>query len=127
MPNTFAAVGSALVTVALLCYSAAIFLEQTKGTLTRTVLVLLTSGAFFDITATACMIAGSSRGPFTLHALLGYSSLVLMLVAVVICWRLSTLKGKSLELPRSTLVYSRIAFVWWIVAYVSGAAIVLMR
>jgi hypothetical protein len=125
LPHNAAMIGSGLVMVALVCYSAAIVLEQTRKTITTGTLALLTCGALFDITATAFMIAGSTQGPFTVHGLLGYSSLALMLVVVVICWRLR-MTNRSV-LPRAALVYSRIAYGWWMIAFVTGVAIVLAR
>ena len=54
--------------------------EQKRHRVDRRVLVFLTLGITLDVTATICMIIGSDNPPWTLHGLLGYSSLTGMLI-----------------------------------------------
>jgi hypothetical protein len=70
------------------------------------------------------MIVGSSRGPFTLHGLLGFSSLAAMLVETGMAWRHRAVRGDE-PVPGWLHGYSRLAYGWWIVAYITGAVLVM--
>lgn len=115
-----------LVHIALISYSIAIITEQRKRRVTGMVLWVLTIGVLFDIAATACMIIGSTKSPFTLHGILGYSSLSLMLIDAVLIWRFH-LQSPGAEVPHGLHLYSRIAYIWWILAYLTGTTLVMMR
>ncbi|HKK21953.1 MAG TPA: hypothetical protein VJ983_10810 [candidate division Zixibacteria bacterium] len=118
--------GTIIVTAALLSYSIAILTEQRRHHITSRVLIFLTIGVIFDITATTCMIIGSEHSPFTLHGILGYSSLTAMLIDTVAIWRFRLARGGEAEVPRGLHLYSRIAYTWWILAYITGGLIVAM-
>ena len=96
--KTFSLIGIIIVQLALVCYSIAIITEQRKKLVSVFVLSFLTAGVVFDIIATSFMILGSSRGLFTVHGTLGYSSLLGMF-----------------------------AYIWWIIAYITGALLVALR
>ena len=114
-----------IVQLALLFYTVGIVLEQRKRRVTRGVLGFLTAGVVFDIAATACMILGSERSLWTAHGFLGYSALAAMLVDTVRIWGHWRRKGDA-EVPRGLHLYSRFAYLWWVVAYITGAALVAM-
>ena len=116
--------GVIIVNLALLSYSVGIISEQRSHRVQRATLNWLRLGVVLDITATACMIAGSSRGPFTAHALLGFSSLGAMLVETSLAWRHRAAHGDG-EVPGWLHTYSRIAYGWWLVAYATGAYLVM--
>ena len=115
-----------LVHIALISYSVAIITEQRKRRVTGMVLWVLTIGVLFDIAATACMIIGSTKSPFTLHGILGYSSLSLMLIDAVLIWRFH-MKSPGAVVPHGLHLYSRIAYIWWVLAYLTGTTLVMMR
>lgn len=116
-------VGVIIVQFALVCYSIGVITEQRRHRISRFVLTFLTFGIFFDITATACMIIGSENSPFTLHGILGYSSLVGMLIDVILAWRHSQKHGAA-KVPQGLHLYSRYAYLWWVAAYITGAILV---
>jgi len=120
-------VGSGIVTLALISYSIAIWREQSRRAADKRVLRFLTSGVILDITATTCMIIGSTSGPFTLHGSLGYSSLALMIIDTVLIWRLRLRKGINAPVPPGLNRYTRVAYIWWILAYITGALLVALR
>ncbi len=91
------------------------------------VLGFLSVGVICDIVATALMIIGSENSPFTPHGILGYSSLVGMVTDTVLIWRLRVKNGADAEVPRKLHVYSRIAYIWWLFAYVSGGLLVALK
>jgi len=115
--------GTVIVNLALIFYSIGIFIEQRRHRVTQKVLLFLTLGVAFDIVATACMIIGSTNSPFSLHGLLGYSSLTAMLIETTLAWR-HRLRAGDGEVSVCLHRYSRIAYLWWVAAYVTGALIV---
>ena len=118
--------GTIIVNLALVFYSVGIFIEQRRRRVTRVVVGFLTAGVVFDVVATGFMIAGSSSGPFTAHGLLGFSSLAAMLLETGFAWRHRLRHGED-EVPVWLHRYSRVAYSWWIVAYITGAILVMSK
>ena len=118
--------GTIIVNLALAFYTIGIVIEQRTRRVSRTVVTFLTAGVVFDLVATGCMIAGSSRGPFTAHGLLGFSSLAAMLIETGLAWRHRLRQGDA-EVPTWLHRYSRVAYGWWIVAYITGAILVMSK
>ncbi len=110
--------GSSIVTVALVLYSISYFSFHKKKTITRSLLRIQTLALVFDITATTLMIIGSENSPFTLHGILGYSALTVMIIDTGFFWA----KRKTVQLGWLS-VYSTVAWVWWVAAYITGSAI----
>ena len=115
--------GVVIVNLALLSYSIGIISEQVKHKVTKPILGFLTIGVVFDITATVCMIIGSENTPFSLHGILGYSSLLGMIIDASLIWKHRLNHGAG-SVPRWLHLYSRAAYIWWIFAYITGAFIV---
>ena len=118
--------GTLIVNLALIFYTIGIVSEQRSRRITQRVLIFLTAGVAFDIIATACMIIGSSKGPFTAHGFLGYSSLTAMLLETTFAWRHRLREGDS-PVPDWLHRYSRLAYSWWVIAYITGALLVMAR
>ncbi len=116
--------GVIIVNLALISYSIAILTEQIKQTVDRFVLFFLTTGVLLDITATACMIIGSANSFATLHGIIGYSALAVMLADAVLLWKLWWKEKKPAFVNRKLNLYSRYAYAWWVIAYITGAVIV---
>jgi hypothetical protein len=119
--------GIVIVQTALASYSIAIISEQRKHLVTKKVLTFLTLGVLLDIIATTFMILGSSRGPFTLHGILGYSSLAGMLADSILIWWLYRKNGLNATVTKGIHWYSLGAYIWWIAAYITGALLVALR
>jgi uncharacterized repeat protein (TIGR03987 family) len=113
-------VGSGIVTLALIAYSIGILTEQRKRILKWSVLVFLGLGLLFDISGTACMIIGSANSPFTFHGFIGYTALLAMLVDNVLLWNLKSKKGIGATVTQALHLYSRFAYIWWVLVYMSG-------
>ena len=118
--------GTIIVTFALLFYAIGVIAEQRRHQVTAIAIGFITAGLVCDITATALMIIGSSRSGFTLHAILGYSSLTGMLIDGILLWRWRLRRGNE-AVPRALHLYSRYAFIWWVLAYITGGLLVAMR
>ena len=125
--NPLAKTGAIIVVCALASYSAAVLVEQRRRLVTASVLLFLTLGVMLDVTATAFMIAGSSKGPYTLHGFLGYSSLAGMIIDAVLIWRFRGSHAIDAQVPRGLHLYTRAVYVWWIAAFLTGGLLVAMR
>lgn len=119
--------GTFIVTIALISYSIAILTEQMKHTINKIVVFFLTMGLVMDIAATILMIAGSKNIPFTFHGLLGYSALATMLLDTILIWKIYLRNAINPEVPRNVHLYSRYAYVWWVVAYITGGIMASMK
>ena len=98
-----------------------------KKIVSKTVLTFLTLGILLDITATTFMILGSSKGGFTTHGIIGYSSLLTMFIDAVLLWRLKSKSGINAGVPKKLHMYSRYAYVWWVLAFITGGLLVALR
>ena len=125
--NTFLQLGSSIVVLALGSYSIAIITEQRKKILSRQVLWFLTLGVCLDIIATALMVIGSSKSGLSLHGMIGYSSLFAMFVDAVLMWRQKTKTGFNSEVPKALHLYSRYAYIYWVIAFITGVSFVMMK
>ena len=109
-----------IVTFALLCYSIAVVTEQRKCTVSKRILGFLTAGVSLDIASTVVMIIGSTNIPLTVHGVIGYTALLIMLIDAILIWRHWGRKGSG-KIPRGLHLYTRIAYSWWVIAYIVGA------
>jgi hypothetical protein len=125
--NPLLQAGTSIVFLALISYSVAIISEQRKGVLTKKILLFLSLGVLLDIIATTFMILGSSKGGFTLHGFIGYSSLLAMLIDAILMWRLKSKSGWDVQVPKSLHHYSRYAYLWWVLAFITGGLLVALR
>ena len=116
-------IGATIVTIALVSYSIGIISEQVMKKLIPRVMVFVTLGVVLDVTATIFMILGSKNSPFTLHGLIGYSALLAMIIEVIRIWHAYIKKGIRSEVPRGVHLYSRYAYIWWVIAYITGTLI----
>ena len=113
----------AIVTCALVFYSAAVITEQRRSSISKGVLALFSVGVALDMASTVLMIIGSGNTPLTVHGVIGYSALLVMLIDTALIWRHLVRNGPEARVPRKLHVYTRLAFGWWVVAYVAGAII----
>lgn len=125
--KTILIIGANIVTLALISYSIAIITEQRKKVITPKILTFLTTGLFLDITATCMMIIGSENVWYSLHGLIGYSSLSLMIIDTMLIWRFKVQNGYNVNVPSNLHLYSRIAYIWWVTAYITGALLVALK
>jgi len=125
--NIISMIGAVIVTLALISYSIGVISEQKKHKLVKAVLIFITVGIVLDITATICMILGSSNSPFTIHGFLGYSALLGMLIDVILIWRFYKKNGSDIEVPKQLHRYTLFAYLWWVIAYVTGSMLVMIK
>lgn len=125
--NSLLITGTTIVFFALASYSIAIITEQRKKKIISRVLTFLTLGVLLDITATTFMILGSKNGALTPHGFIGYSSLLGMFIDAVLIWRLKLKNGTGADVPKGLHMYSRYAYIWWVLAFISGALLVAIK
>ena len=118
--------GTTIVNLALIAYSIFLYNERKHRLITTKLLTFLSIGVVLDITATTCMIIGSTKSPFTVHGILGYSSLTAMFIDAVMIWQRRIKAGIGEKISTTLHVYSLIAYLWWILAYITGALIVFL-
>ncbi|MFZ0282668.1 MAG: hypothetical protein WAL29_13540 [Bacteroidales bacterium] len=122
--KTASIIGSIVVTIALIFYTIGFINENKRKLVTSKVLFFYTIGITLDITATVFMIIGSSKGMVTLHGMIGYSSLLGMLTDTILLWRYNLKEGPQKYVSRAVHLYSRIAYIWWVIAYITGGLLV---
>ena len=120
-------VGIFFVHLALIFYTLFIIYESKKKKTTKSVLVLITIAVMFDIVATTCMMIGTTRTYFTFHGIMGYLGLLLMLVDAILLWRHKLKYGMETLLNKSLNLFSKLAYAWWIVAYITGVIVSIFR
>lgn len=122
--KTVSMIAAGVVTIALIFYSIGFSKERKRRLVTARVLLFYTIGVSLDITSTILMIIGSTKGIVTPHGIIGYSSLLGMLTDTVMLWRHNLIQGPEKEVTPGLHLYSRIAFTWWIIAYITGGLLV---
>lgn len=125
--NIFLAYGTKIVILALIAYSVAILTEQKIHRVSNLVLSFLTLGIILDVVATVFMILGSGNTPFTLHGFIGYSSLTAMLIDTVLIWRHRLKTDATTEVDSRLHHYSRYAYIWWVLAFITGGLLVVFK
>ena len=114
------------VTVALILYSIGTLKALRAHRSTGGVRRFLSAGLTFDVIATALMIVATGAIAPTLHGWLGYSALVFMAADVWLMWRHSS-RRRDEPLPAGLRLYARLAYSYWVLAYVAGAALVMVE
>jgi hypothetical protein len=114
--------GVSIVLLALACYTIGVVAVQRRKAISARALRFLVAGVAFDVTATAFMILGSGR-LVTLHGVIGYSALAAMVVDTWLSRRHRRTAGDG-PVPAWLHRYTLGAYVWWVVAFVTGAVLV---
>jgi hypothetical protein len=117
-------IGSIIVTFALVFYTIGFLKLNRLRSVKPVVLLFYTIGVTLDITATVFMIIGSSKGMVTLHGFIGYSSLLGMLTDTILLWRYRMQNGQEAGISKNLHLWSRIAYTWWVIAYITGGLLV---
>jgi hypothetical protein len=118
--------GIYIVNLALISYTTAIIIQRRKKLMTRNVLTFLTLGIIFDITSTICMIIGAGHF-ITVHGVIGYTSLAGMVADTIFSYSLVRKKGINAAVSVLFNRWSGIAWLYWIVAYITGVIIVAVK
>ena len=124
--NPMLITGISIVNMALITYASAIIIQSRKKSITRNVLTFLTMGIILDITATICMIVSSGK-VISLHGMIGYSSLAGMFTDTILSYLNVRRYGLNSVLSQKFIRWSQVAFSYWVLAYITGAILVMLR
>lgn len=125
--NSISVTGAFIITFSLLSYGIGSITLQRFKMVSPGVLWFLTMGVVLDIIASIFMIIGSQKTPFTPHGFLGYSALLVMLVDVYLIWRIYYKEKINAFVGKKILAYSKIAYAWWVIAYLTGSLMIIWR
>ena len=119
--------GSIIVTSALIFYSIGVFTERKRKAITKNVLLFLSLGLVFDISATACMIIGSTNSPFTFHGFIGYTGLLAMIIETSLAYRYNIKFGSKETVSKGLHIYTLFAYILWVAVYITGSMLVMIK
>lgn len=125
--NILSIIGAFIITIALLLYGIGSIAVQRFRQVTSGVLIFLTLGVLFDFVAVAFMIIGSTKGAFTYHGILGYSATLTMVIDMILVWRGYFKNGLDSMIKKSVILYSKFAYGWWLIAYITGSIIIIWQ
>jgi hypothetical protein len=116
--------GISIVNLALISYATAIIIQSRKKAINKRVLNFLTIGVILDITSTICMVIGSGK-VISFHGIIGYLSLAGMLTDTIISFHHVKKYGMNSVLNKKFIRWSQLAFSYWVIAYITGAILVM--
>lgn len=123
--NPLSLIGAFVITLALLSYGIGSISVQHFRLISRGVLAFITIGVLLDLAAIIFMISGSTKGAFTRHGILGYSASITMVIDMALIWRCYFRNGLDSIINKSVLLYSKIAYGWWLIAYITGSLMII--
>jgi hypothetical protein len=123
--NILAVVGAFVITLSLLSYGIGIIAVMRFKIVTPGILVFLTLGVILDFVAVAMMMINSDKSIFSLHGLLGYSAMLTMIINVILVWHGYLKNGFDSVIRNPVIIYSKIAYAWWLITYITGSVLVI--
>ena len=120
-------IGAFLITFALLLFGYGINLLQRFKLVSRGVLWFVFLGLVLDAAAIICMIQDFSDIPFTVHGVIGFLALFVMMVDFA--WLLYHYKkyGAETTISKALFWYSSVAHGLWVLAYLIGILLVILK
>ena len=125
--NPISVIGAFLITFALLSYGIGSISLQRFSRVSKEVLWFLLIGVLLNISAIICMVFGAQMVPFTLHGFLGYSALLIMLIVLVLVWLAFKKRGLNTLIYKRLHLFARLAYGWWVIAYLTGGLLVILK
>ncbi len=125
--ETIIVVGIVFVHMALLLYTIFIIQEFKIAKATTSILSYLTTAVIFDLIATTCMMIGTTNTYFTFHGIMGYIGLLFMIIDAVLIWKHRIANGAEVVFSKGLNLYSKLAYTWWVIAFITGVVISMQR
>jgi uncharacterized membrane protein YidH (DUF202 family) len=125
--NPLAIVGAFVITLSFLSYGIGSISLVRFNIVGRIVVAFLSMGVILDIIAITLMILGSKGSPFTLHGFLGATAFIVMLVDAIWSWKMYIANGRDSKARKNHIIYTKAAYGFWVVAYLTGSLIVIWR
>ena len=120
MPEMVIVVGVIFIHIALVLYSIFIYKERKYKRATNGVVGFITVAVIFDVSATVCMMIGTVENFYTLHGILGYTALFVMLVDAFFIWRHRIRLGAEVPFSDTLNRNSKLGYILWLVAFGTG-------
>lgn len=124
--NPISLLGAFIATLALLSYGIGSISVLRFKMVSPGVLWFLTLGIILNISATICMTLGSDDSSFNIHVYIGFSAFLVMFVNVILIWLLYLKKKMYAEINEKLHAFSRVAIIFWIIAYLTGSLLVIV-
>ncbi|MGD9020573.1 MAG: hypothetical protein PVF46_02160 [Lysobacterales bacterium] len=112
--------GVVFIHVAFVLYTIFIIKEQKHRRATRGVARFILAAVIFDVTATVCMMIGAEETYFTLHGILGYTALTVMIIDAVFIWRHKLKYGAEVPFSDTLNRNTKLGYILWLVAFGTG-------
>ena len=126
--STIIITGVIFIHIALVLYTIFIIKEHKHRRATKGVLGFITAAVIFDITATGCMMIGTVEEYFTLHGILGYTALVVVMVTdAIFIWKHKLNFGSEMPFSKALNRNSKLGYVLWLLAFFTGEMVAVMN
>jgi len=120
MPEMVIIVGVIFIHIALVLYSVFIYKERKYKRATKGVLGFITAAVIFDVSATICMMIGTVEKYFTLHGILGYTAVVVMITDAIFIWKHWNKHGSEVPFSDTLNRNSKLGYILWLIAFGTG-------
>ena len=119
--------GVILIHIAFILYSVFIYKEHKYKRATNGLLVFITAAVLFDISATVCMMIGTAEKYFSLHGILGYTALAVMVTDAIFIWRHYNKFGSEVPFSKTLNRNSKLGYILWLIAFFTGEMLAVMN
>lgn len=119
--------GVILIHIALVLYSVFIYKEHKYKRATKGLVGFITAAVIFDISATVCMMLGTAEQYFTLHGILGYTALTVMVIDAIFIWKHKLKHGSEVPFSDTLNRNSKLGYMLWLVAFFTGEMLAFMN
>ena len=119
--------GVILIHIAFILYSVFIYKEHKYKRATNGLLVFITAAVMFDISATVCMMIGTAEKYFSLHGILGYTALAVMVTDAIFIWRHYNKFGSEVPFSKTLNRNSKLGYILWLIAFFTGEMLAVMN
>lgn len=119
--------GVILIHIALVLYTVFIFKEHKYKRATKGLVGFITAAVMFDISATVCMMIGTAEQYFTLHGILGYTALTVMIIDAIFIWKHRLRHGSEVPFSDTLNRNSKLGYILWLIAFFTGEMLAFMN
>lgn len=109
--------GVICVTIALILYTISIWFERIKNKLSKTMLIMLWTGLFFDALGTLFMIMINKGFDLGTHSIIGFTALFLMFVKAITSTLIPELKNKNVIFRN----FGVLVWIYWVFVFINGS------
>jgi EamA domain-containing membrane protein RarD len=112
--------GVVLIHIAAVLYTIFIFKEFKYKRAAHGVTRFITAAVIFDVAATSCMMIGTTETYFTMHGILGYTALTIMIIDAILIWKHRAKHGSETPFSKNLHRVSKYGYMLWVLAFATG-------